>query len=196
MLDTEKKEPATSIKNIGSKIRRARRARRMKLKEVADLAGCSESMLSKIENNKATPSLVLLHKVVTVLGTNISYFFSDASDHQQVVQNLGERPVVEIKPASEGGISLELLIPEIDSELLQANIHIVPPGAGSEGAIEHDGEEVGYVLSGTLELIVGAQNFSLKTGDSFFFRSNLPHGYRNVGDVETRVIWVNSPSTF
>ena len=196
MLDVEDVGSEAPLSGIGSKLRRARRARRMRLKEVAELAGCSESMLSKIENNKATPSLVLLHKIVTVVGTNIAYLFSDASSRNQVVQCAGTRPVVEIKPASEGGVSLELLVPETDSQLLQANIHIVPPGAGSEGDIEHDGEEIGYVLEGELELTVGGETNTLRPGDSFFFRSDMPHGYRNVGATEARVVWVNSPPTF
>lgn len=181
---------------IGAKLRRARRARRLRLKDVAALAGCTESMLSKIENDKASPSLVLLHKVVDIVGTNIAYLFAEISPKDEIVQHSGKRPVVEIKPASEGGISLELLVPEADAQLLQGNIHIVPPGAGSQGAIEHDGEEIGYVLTGELELTVDGEIYSLKTGDSFFFHSQLLHSYQNLRDEEARVLWINSPPSF
>jgi quercetin dioxygenase-like cupin family protein len=73
---------------------------------------------------------------------------------------------------------------------------VVEPGGGSEGAIEHQGEDVGYVLEGEFELIVAGKTYKLQQGDSFFFRSNLPHGYRNPGRKQTRVVWVNTPSTF
>ncbi|MCY1234961.1 HTH-type transcriptional regulator PuuR [compost metagenome] len=80
--------------------------------------------------------------------------------------------------------------------LLQANIHIVWPGEASDGQIEHQGEEVGYVLEGQLELMLGDDVYLIGPGDAFTFASQVPHGYRNVGDVVARVLWVNSPATF
>jgi hypothetical protein len=36
----------------------------------------------------------------------------------------------------------------------------------------------------------------LAAGDSFFFDSSRPHGYRNVGETVARIVWVNSPPTY
>ena len=80
--------------------------------------------------------------------------------------------------------------------LLQANIHIVSPGEASDGQIEHVGEEVGYVLEGTLELTLGDMSYTVGVGDAFTFPSSVPHGYRNAGTGVARVLWVNSPATF
>ena len=55
---------------------------------------------------------------------------------------------------------------------------------------------MGYVLQGELELQVNGQFFDLKEGDSFYFRSDLPHGYKNPGSKVARVIWINTPPTF
>ena len=51
-------------------------------------------------------------------------------------------------------------------------------------------------LEGEFELTVDGTTYSLKAGDSFFFRSELPHSYRNPGAIEARVLWVNAPPTF
>ncbi len=193
---SKQQEQSPNRTEIGSKLRRARRARRMRIREVAQLAGCTESMLSKIETNKATPSLELLHKIVEVVGTNISNLFANGPADEQIVQRAGSRSVVEVRPGSEGGVSLELLVPQVDAHLLQGNIHIVPPGAGSQGAIRHDGEEIGYVLTGELELTVAGKTYFLNEGDSFYFRSSLDHGYINKGEKEARIAWINSPPTF
>ena len=91
---------------------------------------------------------------------------------------------------------MERLIPYDASHLLQGNIHIVSPGGGSEGALSHDGEEVGFVIEGTLELTVGGETYLLQAEDSFSFRSRLPHSYRNPGTVRTRVIFINTPPSF
>jgi mannose-6-phosphate isomerase-like protein (cupin superfamily) len=52
------------------------------------------------------------------------------------------------------------------------------------------------VIEGQIDLTVGQQEFRLKTGDSFFFRSSLPHSYRNTTSQISKVVWINAPPTF
>ncbi|MGQ9371280.1 cupin domain-containing protein [Azospirillum sp. ST 5-10] len=182
---------------IGVKLRHARLVRGMRISDVARLVGCSESLISKLENDKARPSFVMLHKLVSALGTNIGHLFADSDDGAGPVVRAGQRPIIVTDPRRQGaGIRLERLVPYAEGHMLQANIHIIDPGGGSDGEIEHDGEEVGYVLEGALELTIDGQTYTLAAGDSFVFRSNLKHGYRNPGEGVTRVLWVNTPPTF
>jgi transcriptional regulator with XRE-family HTH domain len=182
---------------LGVRVRLARQIRGMTLKEVADAAGCSESLLSKIENGKATPSLPMLHRLVQALETNIGWMFEESGDEEGVVFRRGERPIITLDPLRQGeGISLERVIPYSNGHLLQCNIHHVAVGGESAGPIQHSGEEVGYLLEGEVELIVGDATFRLSAGDSFVFRSELPHHYRNVGARAASIFWVNTPPTF
>jgi quercetin dioxygenase-like cupin family protein len=82
------------------------------------------------------------------------------------------------------------------SHLLQGSIHIIEPGGGSDGPLTHEGDEVGYVINGTIELTVGDAAHSLHAGDSFCFQSEKPHAYHNAGDTPARVIVINTPPTF
>ncbi len=187
----------TSEIRIGLRLRHARLGRGLRLRELAALAGCSESMLSKIENDRVVPSLSVLHRVTEVLDLTIGELFSRTHDVGRIVYRVGERPVVAIDPLRSGsGILMERLIPHAPEHMLQGSIHIIEPGGGSDGMITHDGEEVGYVIEGTLELTVGDDVFALETGDSFVFRSETPHGYRNTGPERARVIFINTPPTF
>ena len=159
--------------------------------------GCSESLLSKLENDKVQPSLHMLHEIVAKLGTTIGAMFSDGYGGERVVLRASERPIITMNSLRETeGVRLECLIPHPDSKLLYGSIHVVEPGGGSEGDIQHQGEEVGYILEGELDLTVDRKTYRLRVGDSFFFESHLPHSYRNPGKVATRVIWVNTPPTF
>ena len=183
--------------DLGSKLRRARKVKKLRLKDVATAVGCSESLLSKIECDKTTPSLHTLHRIVSVLDTSIASLFADSSNSEVILYQDGERPVVVIgEPKRANAIRLERIIPYVDGQSLEGNIHVVAPGATNGGEIKHVGEEVGYVLEGQFELTVGNKTYSLKAGDSFFFRSELPHSYRNVGEATARVLWVNTPPTF
>ena len=176
---------------LGMRIRHARRVADLTLTQVAVRADCSESLVSKIENGQASPSLAMLHRIAMALGTNIAALTSEEAPVQGPVLRQGERPVTQT-----GGIALERLLLPQRGGLLQANIHIVEPGVESDGQIEHVGEEVGYVLEGCIELILGAECFLLRAGDSFTFSSQVPHGYRNPGAETARIVWVNTPATF
>jgi transcriptional regulator with XRE-family HTH domain len=181
---------------LGVRIRHARMVRGMTLKELADQSQCSESMLSKIENDKAAPSFATLHRVATTLGTNISELYSATNSAERIVSHPGERPVLVTDNLRSGkGIQMERLIPYSRDHLLQGNIHVIEPGGGSE-AIMHSGEEIGYVLEGEIELIIDGKKMCAKSGDSFHFRSELPHAYRNVGAKKARVLWISTPPTF
>ncbi|HEX2842267.1 cupin domain-containing protein [Hyphomicrobium sp.] len=115
----------------------------------------------------------------------------------RVVMRQGTRPSIAQNAGADGGdVSLELLTPSPGPVLFQANIHTVPPRCGSDGRIVHKGEDFGYVLEGTLELSVGDETYALNAGDTFYFPSELSHGYRNTGDTMLRVLWFNTPATF
>ncbi len=182
---------------VGLGVRHARLTLGIRLQDVAARVGCSESLISKIENGRTLPSLTTLHRIAEALETTVGRLCATSDARQDVVSRKGERPVITMDPLRRGaGIRMERLIPYDDAHLLQGNIHIVEPGGGSEGVISHDGEEVGFVIEGVLELTVGSQTYALSAEDSFCFRSDLPHSYHNPGASRARVIFINTPPSF
>jgi quercetin dioxygenase-like cupin family protein len=119
--------------------------------------------------------------------------FAEGDAARGIVARAGTRPGMRIDKA---GSQLERLVPTDSGHLLEGNLHILAPGGGSDGMLAHQGEEVGFVIAGQLELTVGGEVYRLSAGDSFVFRSELPHSYRNPGRTETRVVWVSTPPTF
>ncbi|PWK36579.1 XRE family transcriptional regulator [Cupriavidus plantarum] len=176
---------------LGLRLKHARLVGGLTLLQVARKADCSESLLSKLERGLATPSLAMLHRLAVALDTNIAALTSEEAPLDSPIRRAGERHVIRA-----GGIALERLVLPQRGGLLQANIHIVSPGEASDGQIVHAGEEVGYVLEGTLELMLGDETYLIEAGDAFHFPSHVAHGYRNVGTGIARVLWVNSPATF
>jgi transcriptional regulator with XRE-family HTH domain len=179
------------VMNLGVRLRHARLVAGLTLRQLAQKAACSESLISKLEHGAASPSLAMLHRLAAALDSNIAELTSEETPPGGPVLRRGERPVIKA-----GGIALERLVLPKRGGLLQANIHILEPGASSDGTIVHAGEEVGYVLEGSLELRLDQQLYTLGEGDAFTFPSHMPHGYRNAGAGVARVLWVNSPATF
>lgn len=189
-------EKTSDAEVLGSRLKYLRRMRSLTMNQLARRVGCSESMISKIETGRVAPSLSMLRRLTSALDVNMAMLFAERGS-DGVVSREGERPQVTTDPLRRGdGVTLERLVPHQQNSLLQANIHILAAGASTDGLITHAGEEMGYLLQGALELNVGGKTYVLKAGDSFHFRSELPHGYRNLGTEEARVVWVNTPPTF
>jgi transcriptional regulator with XRE-family HTH domain len=182
--------------HVGGTLRRRRRALDLTLDQVAMQAGCSESMLCKIETGKVNPSITLLRRLAKALSVNIAALFDEPAS-PEIVLRAGQRPRLNDGTLRHGdGVVLERVIPHAAGNSLQSDIHEIAPGGASDGLISHLGEEMGYVLEGQVELIVEDQTWQLNPGDSFYFRSERPHGYRNLGDTLARILWVNTPPTF
>lgn len=183
---------------LGSRLRHARMVRSLTLKALANAAGCSESLLSRVERGQVMPSLVNLHRLARTLSTNVAELTAASAPPDSPVTRAADRPVIEFKGTrgKKSGVQLERVIVPIRGQLMQADIHILEPKAESLEQIAHSGEEVGYVLEGEFELRLGDEVYRLSTGDSFYFSSDVPHSYRNPGKTPTRVLWVNTPATF
>jgi transcriptional regulator with XRE-family HTH domain len=179
---------------IGPKLKQVRSLRGLTMRELAETAGCSESLLSKIENSKANPSVATLHRLALALGTNIGAIFPGGDGAERVVSSPQDRPSF---TTQDGGIRIERLVSTQGIHLLSGYIHWIRPGAGYEGeVVQHQGEELGLVLEGEIELTVDRIAYRIRAGGSFHFRSELPHGYRNCGAEPARIIWVSTPPTF
>ena len=74
-----------------------------------------------------------------------------------------------------------------DRHAVQALAEFVPGGAA--GRHTHPGEELGYVVEGTLELLIDGQPpRTVKAGESFFVPAGMVHDGRNVGSGPAKVL--------
>ena len=180
---------------IGRDIRGLRKARGVTLAELAEASGLSVGYLSLLERDRATPSIKALHAVSRALGVTISWFF-EANDVPEEERDLVVRRARRRRLDYSAGVVDELLSPNLTGalELLSCRF---PPGASSgEEPYSHSGEEAGVVIRGRLELCVDGRTVMLEAGDSFGFKSALPHRYRNPGADETEVIWAITPPSY
>jgi transcriptional regulator with XRE-family HTH domain len=182
---------------IGQKLKAFRRARRLSMKVLAERIGCSESLISKIENDHVFPSLPTLHKLAAELGSSIGKLFAGEGADEDFVSRAGQRRIISVDAIGRDGSSgIKLEGVALNGELLYASIHVIDAGGSSGGFITHVGEELAYVLEGEVEMAIGKNVHRLGPHDSIFFPSELPHGYRNPGDRPARILWVNTPPTF
>jgi transcriptional regulator with XRE-family HTH domain len=187
-------EPKRRELQVGARLKHARLLEGILIRELALRVGCTESMISKIENGKVEPSLQMLQRLVEALNRDLSSFFGAVIDSPGLVQKQGERPISATDAIRGGkGVRYERLVPFAAGNLLEGNIHRIDPGGEKIDLITHQGETLGYVIEGELELTIEDTRYLLSSGDSFFFKNHLTNGYRNTGKTLAQVIFVNTP---
>jgi transcriptional regulator with XRE-family HTH domain len=180
---------------IGRDIRGLRKARGVTLAEVAEASGLSVGYLSLLERDRATPSIKALHAVSRALGVTISWFF-EANDVPEEERDLVVRRARRRRLDYSAGVVDELLSPNLTGALELLSCRFPPSASSGEEPYSHSGEEAGVVIRGRLELWVDGRTVTLEAGDSFGFKSELPHRYRNPGPDEAEVIWAITPPSY
>jgi transcriptional regulator with XRE-family HTH domain len=181
--------------SIGQRLRMLREEHRYSIRKLARLADVSPSLISEVERGLVEPSISVLKRVATALGTTLIYFFSEPEEEVGRVVRADARRTLR-QPTKGQGISFALLAPD-SAEQLEPIYGRYDVGAsmGPE-PVTHDGEEWGIVLRGRLQIWLGNEIYFLDEGDAIAFPSNIPHRLANAADEPTEYIWVNSPKSF
>jgi DNA-binding transcriptional MerR regulator/quercetin dioxygenase-like cupin family protein len=192
LLKREGKFETTSngnAKAIGTRLRQLRVRGGLSLAQVAKAVGISLGFLSALERSHMSASVGTLRKLARFYKTNIIDFYDTAEPNSHLVRP-DRRKVLEAGP----GVRMELLA--WGNAVMEPHLFRIAPQAGSGEFYAHVGEEFLYVLRGALQISLEKEEYRLKSGDSFYFESALPHSWKNPGRTETVILWVNTPPTF
>ena len=88
------------------------------------------------------------------------------------------------------------LVPNAQKNALEPILVTIEPGGSTAEDDPHEGEEFGYVLGGSVVLIIGSRKLKLHKGDSFCFKPVETHYIVNPSKREAKVIWVSTPPSF
>jgi transcriptional regulator with XRE-family HTH domain len=183
--------------NMGTKIKNLRKAKGLSLQEVSKRLGLSSSLLSQIENDKVTPSIATLFKIANFLGKKTSFFLDDDVENKDIDSPIVKRKKRTILASKNSKIHYELLNPKLKDASVEF-LEVILEKDCETGIYVHKGggEEYGIVLEGKLEVILDGKKFAMVPGDSVAFECSRPHGFRNLYNGKTRVIWAICTPTF
>ena len=178
---------------IGNKIRRIRLQRGLTQEELADRCELSKGFISLLERDQTSPSLDTLSDILESLGTDLSAFFAKNDDEKIV---FGEDDIF-VKEDEEGiRGSIRWLVPSAQKNQMEPIMVELGPGGETVEEDPHEGEEFGYVLAGSLKIVLGDRVEKVKRDESFYFRPNAPHKLVNAGKTPCKVLWVSTPPSF
>ena len=182
--------------NIGAKIKRLRKARKLTLQDVARETGFSPALISQIENNNVSPPIATLSKLARFFDVKMGLFFEeDEEERRYEVVRRGERRVVSrvISQAGTGhGYIYEALSFRKHNKKMEPFLLTVSERAGEETLYNHEGEEFLLIIKGKAEVILEEERFALEEGDAIYFDSSLRHRLLSYDGGEVQVLAVVS----
>ena len=194
---------------MGDRLRRARQARGLSLRGLADVLGVSPSLISQVETGRAKPSVNTLYALANELGISLDVLLFMDTEPPTGVPDGGEAEdgidVHEVVPPHDpvqratsrttirlgSGVVWERLTTESirNVDFLHVTYEVGGESSPADAFQRHTGQEWGYVLSGTLTVRIGFDEFVLRPGDAISFDSATPHRLFNAGDAPASAVW-------
>ena len=179
---------------LGADLRALRKARGLTLSEMAENLGRSVGWMSQVERDLSEPSITDLRHIAALLDVSVSTLARHqavAADEDGFVVRHGTRRPIGSRVS---GLVEELLSPDLtdDFEVVHSTFE---PGAEIGETVTRPTQEVGYLISGKLDLTIGARKFTILPGDSFRIRGE-PFRWSNPYPVPAVAIWVIAPPVY
>jgi transcriptional regulator with XRE-family HTH domain len=191
--------------DLGARLRAERMRAGLSLRELARRLGLTASAVSQFETGKSKPSVGTLFEIVELLGVSLDDMLKsphvpqaparipgpasgDVSSPDRVVEI--ERQVDHAVIKLGRGVQWE----QLGHQVANAEFLLVTYNPGSSSSMNgnptrHKGREFGYMISGELDVNIGAEVYKVREGDSIAFPASAPHELRNAGTVPAKVMW-------
>jgi transcriptional regulator with XRE-family HTH domain len=186
--------PDEASDNIGTRLRMVRQIYGLTQRELARRAGVTNGAISLIEQNRVSPSISSLKKILDGIPLSLADFFTlNFASSDEVFFTSAELTEIAFGEA----LSMRMVGRSTKNRAMEMLQETYQPGADTgEAMLRHQGEECGIVISGSLAVTVGAQEKILHPGDAYYFKSDIPHRFRNLGTELCVLISANSPPSF
>lgn len=180
--------------NIGEKIIEYRSQKKLTIKEVANKAQVTPSMLSQIERGLSNPSINTLKMIAKALEVPLFNFFKENKASDELVVRKGKR--VKLTFPENNNLMYEMLSPTGSGDIQFMSMDLTPNEATSDEMMNHIGEEVAIVLEGKVDLELENEIITLNNGDSVKILPHMNHRWINNYDETSKIIFALTPPSF
>lgn len=178
--------------DIGQKIKELRIQKDLTQEELADRCELSKGFISQLERDLTSPSIATLVDILQCLGTTLEEFFAHTTDEQVVFKKADYFEKID----TEFHNKIEWIIPNAQKNNMEPILLTLEPDGQTYPDNPHEGEEFGYVLSGSILIHLGTNTYKAKKGESFYFTPNKTHYICAIGKTKAAIIWVSTPPSF
>lgn len=177
----------------GKRLAELRQQSGLSQRRVAELSGLTHGAISTIEQDKVSPAVSTLQKLLKVYGLSLSEFFAEKRQSEEPKVVIEAEELIDIGGQ---GVSLRLIHNGNARRTLAMLLETYAPGATTGEKIRHQGEETGTLLEGEIVLTINGQSYPLHAGQSYVIDTGNPHSFTNVSGRPCRIISAHTPATF
>jgi len=175
---------------VAKRIKAYRVARKVTLRELAKRTGFTKGYLSKIENTKKAPPVSTLIVLSKALEISLSDIFGETTDRSPAcLVKKKERPVM-VRDGTVFGYAYQMLAHKFYNKHMQPYILTLPKGVKENALFQHAGEEMLFVLEGTMKFFHGDNQYLMGEGDCLYFDAAIPHYGVCQGKMEVKCLMV------
>ncbi len=177
---------------LGMRLKSLRLARRLSLRELAEMTGTSASFISQLERGLTGASTASLNQMASALGVSVAMLFEESANANHGVLRRSERPSL---PPSDGCRKMLLSRPPLSDMEVYVGEFDIGGSTGSALYTHGDAHEMLVVLRGIVEVSLGDARHVLEEGDSIEYATSTPHRSENIGSGRAEVMWIIAPPT-
>ncbi|PCI34525.1 MAG: aldehyde dehydrogenase [Alphaproteobacteria bacterium] len=179
--------------DIGKRLKEIRTDSRLSQRELAKRTGVANASISQIESNRLNPTVGALKRILDGIPISLAEFFDETSTAEGQIFFAAE----DLLEIGDRGVSFRQVGAARKSKAIQLLHEKYQPGATTgKTTLTHEGEECGLILKGHLQIEVGDQKKILGPGDAYYFDSQQPHRFKNIGSEECELVTACTPPTF
>jgi transcriptional regulator with XRE-family HTH domain len=181
---------ASAPPEVGATLQRMRLARGLTLEDLSRIAGVSKSMLSQIEREKANPTIAITWRLANALGVQIGELLSSEVRSVELIRVVESHEIPTL-PGTHAGYSLRILGPmDLAGKYEWYELTLQPGGELASQAHDPGTSEHLTVITGTVELEVGAEKRKVRHGATARYPADQTHVIRNAGKAEAKAVLV------
>ena len=175
---------------IGERIKQYRILNGLTQEELADRTELTKGFISQVERDLTSPSISTLMDILQGLGVSASDFFNEEQEPQVVftAEDFFEKEDTDLCNV------IRWIIPNAQQNMMEPILLKLSPGGSTCPDNPHEGEEFGYVLNGSISLVLGKKTYRVKKGEAFYFRSDRNHFLTS--RTGASVLWISAPPNF
>ena len=179
---------------LGQKLARLRQTRGVSSSQLAAKIGISRGYLSRIENGRQVPSIVILDAIGQLFEVGLDYFFTTNSNgHVAVHRAIGDVPGSIPEDAT---FIYEALCQERAHKLARPFMAIFKPFSHTQVAV-HDAEYFRLVIEGAISLHYEGETHPLQAGDAIYYDASVLHELECTSATPCKVLTIFAkPATF
>src|SRR5512136_1405396 len=176
---------------VGKRIQQYRTDRRLTLQELAERTGLTKGYLSKIEKAKKAPPVSTLINLGKALGISISEILGEGGDSKSPIclVKKGDRPFI-ARDGTVFGYAYQTLAHKFPNKHMEPYILTLPLRPKQNALFQHKGEEMMFVLEGTMKFFHGENEFIVDEGDCVYFDGSISHYGICQGNKEVKILMV------